>query len=31
VKIPKKIEVFNPPPTFHEKYTGTSARREKSK
>jgi hypothetical protein len=29
VKIPKKIEVFNPPPSFHEKYVGTNPRREK--
>lgn len=28
VKIPKKRVVFNPPPTFHEKYVGTMARRE---
>ena len=28
VKRPKKIEVFNPPPIFHEKYTGTIAMRE---
>ena len=30
VKRPKKIEVFNPPPIFHEKYVGTMAIREKS-
>jgi hypothetical protein len=29
VKRPKKMLVFNPPPTFHEKYVGTSAMREK--
>jgi hypothetical protein len=28
VKRPKKIEVFNPPPIFHEKYIGTTAMRE---
>jgi len=25
----KKTQVFQPPPTFHEKYNGTKARREK--
>jgi hypothetical protein len=29
VKRPKKMDVFNPPPTFHEKYVGTMAIREK--
>ena len=29
VKRPKKMEVFNPPPTFHEKYVGTKAIKEK--
>jgi hypothetical protein len=29
VKIPKKMLVFNPPPTFQERYVGTSVTREK--
>lgn len=30
VKIAKNVAVFKPPPTFHERYSGMKARREKS-